>query len=816
MPLRFESAPYALPLRRPLVTAAGTVHERRGWLLRLKEEDVCLGLGEVAPLPGAGTETLPDAAAGIEELSSLGQPIVDLGLDPELPITWAEALEARFPRLPSLRMGIETALWDRLARQRGEELEKTLFDLGPLAGPAGSSEDSLLRGRSVGTAASGRRKGAPLARVQSGKLVGSVIQPRRIEEALTAGFQLFKLKVGAGCLDDDIERLDALRNVLAGRGSVRLDANGAWASAGEARRALEQLGLEGVTSLEQPCPVGTEGEWAALRDWLSERGCVLAADESVLDLEAAERLLQGGLVGALVLKPTRVGGLWRAMQIAASARKRGALVWVTTMLEARIGRVACRAVARALGAEGVRPHGLKTGELLAADIGEPCEAGLVASPTVPALHGLGLKTVSPSLPSPLPDWVFDAYGGLSAEARLRRAWLSKTSLVLLDPRLPANVWAARRAQAEERAADIQASPGLRVFTSGTSGEARLARLPWSAVEASARAVVQATDLSAGDVWYSPLPPSHIGGASVVFRCALAGARAWLASRFDLLELIDAIRSGKVTHLSLVGRMLERLLDEASGDFGRHRLRYVMVGGGAVARSLLERARLVGLPVAPTYGLTEACATVSLGSLEGPPGPPGAAGQILPHIEARVVDPHRSVRAGDDALPDGQLGCLELRGPSIFSGYEGGDPRRPEDWFDTGDWARLDPRWGLVITSRREDLIVSGAENVYPVELEVRLRSVPGVEEVCVVGLPDDTWGQKVVAVLRLERMLAEAGRESISTWADSVLRPWAEVNLPGWERPKEWRLSEGPLPRTSLGKIRRSELRRRLDTLLQL
>ena len=126
---------------------------------------------------------------------------------------------------------------------------------------------------------------------------------------------------------------------------------------------------------------------------------------------------------------------------------------------------------------------------------------------------------------------------------------------------------------------------------------------------------------------------------------------------------------------------------------------------------------------------------------------------------------------------------------------------------------MEPRWGLLIASRREDLIVSGAENIYPAELEARLSAVPGIEEVCVLGLPDETWGQKVVAVLKLERMLSEAGSDSILAWADSVLRPWAEVHLPAWERPKEWRRSAEPLPRTRLGKVRRSELREQIDRL---
>jgi O-succinylbenzoic acid--CoA ligase len=162
---------------------------------------------------------------------------------------------------------------------------------------------------------------------------------------------------------------------------------------------------------------------------------------------------------------------------------------------------------------------------------------------------------------------------------------------------------------------------------------------------------------------------------------------------------------------------------------------VLVGGAASSRRLLVAAHERGLPVLTTYGLTEACAQVATrryAERYEPPPPDGASATIgvaLPGVELRVVDD-----------------VLELRGPTLFSGYAGVPESDPKGgWFRTGDRANLTARGELVLHGRVSDVIITGGENVDPVEVEAALEALPGVAEACVVGLPDATFGEIVAA-----------------------------------------------------------------------
>jgi len=234
-----------------------------------------------------------------------------------------------------VRAGLDLASWDLHAQQRGLPLAEALSD--------GSS-----------------------AQVEANALVTSLDRDL-LAEQLDQGYTVFKLKVGSSSLDEDVARVDVLRQALGGRAAIRLDANGAWRDPSEARSALLRIGVEGVESVEQPLPPGSEELWEKVRPGLP----LLAADESARNEAACARLLGEGLVHAVVLKPARMGGLGPCLRTARLARASGASLWVTTMLEAAVGRAGCLHLAAALGAQSVRPHGLLTGSLLAEDLGTP-------------------------------------------------------------------------------------------------------------------------------------------------------------------------------------------------------------------------------------------------------------------------------------------------------------------------------------------------------------------------------------------------------------------------------------------------------------
>ncbi len=334
--------------------------------------------------------------------------------------------------------------------------------------------------------------------------------------------------------------------------------------------------------------------------------------------------------------------------------------------------------------------------------------------------------------------------------------------------------------------ESDASPDwVLLFTSGTTGQPKAARLSVGAFDALARASAANLGPRAGDRSLCNLPLFHVGGLGMAVRCAHDGATLVLHPRFDAAAVVRAVREEGITHLSLVARALEQSLD---AGLRAGSLRAVLVGGGPVPLSLVERARAASLPVLLTYGLTEACSQVTT---EHPGEADGrTAGPPLPGLEVRIV-------AGDGRrLPAGEEGAIAVRGPTLMRGYLDDDGATADvlqdGWLLTGDIGRLDGSGRLTVLARRTDLILSGGENVYPAEVEAVLATHPGVAEVAVVGRPDARWGQVPVAVV--------VARPSGSL---EDLRTWALSRLAAFKVPAEV-LPATALPRTAAGKVDRA------------
>jgi O-succinylbenzoic acid--CoA ligase len=327
-----------------------------------------------------------------------------------------------------------------------------------------------------------------------------------------------------------------------------------------------------------------------------------------------------------------------------------------------------------------------------------------------------------------------------------------------------------------------------LFTSGSSGAPKVARLPVRAFEALARAAAANLGSRPDDRWLCNLPLFHVGGLGMAVRCAHDGATLLLHSRFDAEAVVRATQEQGVTHLSLVARTLEQCLD---AGLRRGRLRGILVGGGPVPPAVVDRARHAGLPVLLTYGLTEACSQVTT---ERPREADGrTAGAPLPGLEVRIVGPDRQ------PVPEGEEGGIAVHGATLMTGYLDDDGATTEvlreGWLLTGDIGRLDARGRLTVLARRTDLILSGGENVYPAEVEAVLVTHPAVAEVAVVGRPDPRWGQVPVAVVVPRPSASPAELRELLAWAGARLAPFkvpAEV------------LPASALPRTAAGKVDRA------------
>jgi O-succinylbenzoic acid--CoA ligase len=318
------------------------------------------------------------------------------------------------------------------------------------------------------------------------------------------------------------------------------------------------------------------------------------------------------------------------------------------------------------------------------------------------------------------------------------------------------------------------------------------------LSAAASAARQNGVPASDEFWLLCLPLNHIGGASVILR-------SWIYGN----PVIDARNSGyeamaaqlaynhSLTFASLVPTQLFRLL-QMNPKPVHSGMRQVLLGGGPSSVSLVQRALEGSVPLVKSYGMTETCAQIAS-------VPASETGDFPPESSGRLFEPNRlEIRNGQGVkLPAGQTGLLWLKGPQVIRGYvynETGQNFFDRDgWFCTGDYARVDTEGRLYIEMRRSDLIVSGGENVNPREIEEFIEhSIPGVKEAAVAGVPDDEWGQRVVAFI--------AGNEQMPD-SDKILR-LLKKELTGAKMPREIRIVD-KLPRNPMGKLLRSELGRR-------
>jgi len=323
---------------------------------------------------------------------------------------------------------------------------------------------------------------------------------------------------------------------------------------------------------------------------------------------------------------------------------------------------------------------------------------------------------------------------------------------------------------------------MAMFTSGTTGRPKCVRLSRSNLEASAAASARHLGHTREDRWLAVLPVFHVGGWSIIVRSAREGSAVVLEPRFESARAGILMREGKVTLVSLVATMLERILDIEPGPYWG--VRAVLLGGGPSSQELLDRSAGAHLPVLPSYGMTETASQVATLPLAEGLEPTLA----LAPIETAHL---RVTSAGGNRLRDNELGHVEVRGPMVSAGYIGEPSHLPSKWFRTGDFGRIDGNGRLTVIGRSDDIIISGGENIHPIEVEQVLLGYPGVEQAVVVGLPDPEWGEIVAGAV-------------VTTTQVNVrdLEMHLRQHLAGFKVPRRWRFVD-ELPRNALGKVER-------------
>lgn len=365
---------------------------------------------------------------------------------------------------------------------------------------------------------------------------------------------------------------------------------------------------------------------------------------------------------------------------------------------------------------------------------------------------------------------------------------------------------AAEAEPADIAGDWQA-PALLLYTSGTTGSPKGVQLSEFSI-AAGRAMELATggfdDWTSREVLLSPLPLFHIGGICWAL-CGLdKGCTVVLTNNPAPPALLDLCLTESVSRTFMVPQLVRGLIEEmiARGVRAEH-LKGIHYGAAPMDPPLLARGiEKIGCRFLQYFGMTEVAGTITI-------LPPAAHDLARPHLLASVgqVLPGSAIEIRDpqgQVVPLGEAGEIWTRGPTMMLGYA----NRPEQtaeavvdgWYRTGDGGRLDSEGYLYLTDRIKDMIVTGGENVYPVEVEAVLREHPSVADCAVFGLPDDQWGERVCAAVEL--------RPDAPFDAEALIA-FVKGQIAGYKAPRQVDRVDA-LPRTASGKIQRSLVRQSL------
>jgi acyl-CoA synthetase (AMP-forming)/AMP-acid ligase II len=345
----------------------------------------------------------------------------------------------------------------------------------------------------------------------------------------------------------------------------------------------------------------------------------------------------------------------------------------------------------------------------------------------------------------------------------------------------------------------EGEPALMMYTSGTTGRPKGAVLShgnlfWNNVQ-----VLHFIAAGDDDVNYTVAPLFHIGGLNVLTGPLIyKGATTIIDDQFEPRRALAAMASNRVTAAFMVPAMWAALAQVPDFDaYDLKGLRTCIVGGAPCPLPVLEFYQARGIRFREGFGMTEIAPTVSLLASEDIVRKNGSVGKPAVHVEVRVVD------EADREVARGEVGELVVRGPNVMLGYWNNPAATAETlrggWMHTGDLARVDEENFIYIVDRKKDMIISGGENVYPVEVEQVVVRHPKVLEVAVIGLPDERWGEGVAAVV------ACRPGEALSL---DELQAHCEGKLARYKQPRSVHLVEA-LPRNATGKVLKTQLRER-------
>jgi acyl-CoA synthetase (AMP-forming)/AMP-acid ligase II len=370
---------------------------------------------------------------------------------------------------------------------------------------------------------------------------------------------------------------------------------------------------------------------------------------------------------------------------------------------------------------------------------------------------------------------------------------------------PYGQWLGEREPVDPGHVAGAAEVALQLYTSGTTGLPKGAMLTNANMGFLVSAADEMFGIDSDSVSLVVLPVFHIGGVGYALICMAQGCHTVLLRDFDPPAVLEALTTHRVTNALFVPAMLGALCAvPGAADRDYSALRSIIYGASPITEESLKAALTTfGRPFVQVYGMTETTGAITqLAAADHDPDGPRShllrsGGKPFSWVETRIVDP----ATGEDRSP-GEIGELWTRSPQNMAGYWNNERATAETitadgWLRTGDAGYIDDEGYLFLTDRVKDMIVTGAENVYPIEVENVLASHPAVADVAVIGVPDPRWGETVKAVVVL--------RPGAEVEADELI-DFSRARIAHFKCPTSVDFIES-LPRNPSGKILKRELR---------
>ncbi len=367
-----------------------------------------------------------------------------------------------------------------------------------------------------------------------------------------------------------------------------------------------------------------------------------------------------------------------------------------------------------------------------------------------------------------------------------------------------DAWVSKQESVDPGADGTGDDVAMQLYTSGTTGLPKGAMLTNSNLGAMMPTIGPLWSFDADSVNLVAMPLFHIGGSGWALVGMTQGCKSVIVREIVPPQLLDTLQNEKITNAFLVPAVLQflsALPNCADGDFSA--IRAIVYGASPITNEVLTRSmRTFGCPLLQVYGLTETTGAITQLDAEDhdPDGPREhllrSAGKPYPHVEMKIVD-----ERGNE-VERGQVGELWTRSGQNMKGYwnkpDATDAVMTSDgWFKTGDAGYMDAEGFVFLTDRIKDMIVSGGENIYPIEVENALSGHPSVADIAVIGVPDPKWGESVKAVVVL--------KDGASLEPDELIA-YARERLAGYKIPRSVDFAT-ELPRNPSGKLLKRILR---------